>query len=117
MNSGMFFRRDRRVDRDDVRNANQPGHWRDVACKVVGQIGIQRGVDRIRRGDDEDCVSVWRRFDDEFGGDVAARAGAVLDHEILAESFGQRLRHDTRPSGSLLMSVIKVGVSSFSETV
>jgi hypothetical protein len=48
-------------------------------------------VDGVRGHHEQQRVAVRRRAHDRVGGDVAAGAGAVLDHELLAEALRQPL--------------------------
>ena len=56
---------------------------------------MDRGIHRECRGDDEQRITVRRRFRDEIGADDAVGAGAVVDHALLAETFGEFLTHET----------------------
>jgi hypothetical protein len=87
MNSGSL-RRERWIDLHDVRHAQQAGDRVGVADEIVAELVIEAGVDRVGGRDQKQRVAVRRRFHHALGRDVAARAGTVLDHELLAEPFG-----------------------------
>src|SRR5262249_5090732 len=53
-------------------------------------------VDGVGYGALEQRVSVLRRMGDEIGGNVAAGAGAIFDHELLAEEHTELLRQHSR---------------------
>jgi hypothetical protein len=42
---------------------------------------VERGVDRLRRADQEQRVAVRRRMGDRFGADIAAGARPIVDDE------------------------------------
>ena len=64
--------------------------------KSNGEMLVERGRDRVVGAGEQHGVAVGRRGDRGLRCDIAAGAGAVLDHELLAEMVGQRLRHDAR---------------------
>src|SRR5262249_56016442 len=84
------------VDRPRGRLAADTCNRRDVANEIERELVIERGVDRMRAGDQEERVAVRRRPDDRLGADRAAGSGAVVDHERLAEPFLQPLRQRPR---------------------
>jgi hypothetical protein len=45
---------------------------------------------------DDQGIAVGRRAHHEFGAEVAAGAGLVVDHELLLEALGELLRHGAR---------------------
>ena len=57
---------------------------------------VERGADRVVGADEQQRIAVRRRIDRRGGGDIAAGAGAVLHHELLAEMLRQPLAHDAR---------------------
>jgi hypothetical protein len=84
-------RRDARGGRNDEQHRLR-AERRDldqVLARVVGQVGIQRRVDRVARGVDEQQVAVGRRPRHGDRGDRAAGARAVLDHHRLAPELGE----------------------------
>jgi hypothetical protein len=83
------------VDDDDVRAARDPDHGREVVERMKLD-RIEAGVDRITPRDDGERVAVGRRLDAEFVADRAARAGAVLDEDLLPERFRELPAHQPR---------------------
>ena len=69
---------------------------REVARKVEIQVLIKRGVDGIGRDGLQQRIAVRRRVGDDFGADIAGRARAVVDDELLAEPLRQRLADEAR---------------------
>src|SRR6516164_7865629 len=70
-------------------------HRRDVPGEVEIELVVERGVDRVRRSDQEERMAVRRRTYDRLGCDIAAGAGTVLDDERLAEPLRQPLTYET----------------------
>ena len=93
---GHRFGRHRRIDFHHVRHPHDAGNRRGIADEIEGQLGIKRGVDRIRRIDQQQRVTVRRRMNCRFGADIVARARLILDEDLLAQTFRQPLRHDAR---------------------
>ena len=69
---------------------------RGVADEIERQLLVERGRDRVVGRDEQQRVAVRRRTDRGGGGDIAAGAGAVFHHELLAEMVRQPLAHDAR---------------------
>jgi hypothetical protein len=69
------LRRKRRVHLHDKGKADDTRDRRDVADKVEIELVVERGVDRIRRRDEQQRIAVRRRTYDGFGGDIGGRAG------------------------------------------
>ena len=90
------FCRNVRAHRHDVRRARDASDGHDIANEVEVQLGIKRGVDRIRRIDQQNGVAVGRGVHDRFGADVVSGSGLVLDDELLAEPLRQPLRDHAR---------------------
>ena len=85
--------RQRRVDDEHVRRDRDQRDRREVLDRVVRHLRVEAGVDRVRRQrSHQDRVAVGRRFRNEIGADVAARAGAVVHHNALAPRVAQLLR-------------------------
>jgi hypothetical protein len=84
-------------DHDQVREDDRDRHRRKVAHRVVGQVGDQVRRDR-ERADVREVheVAVGRALRRHVGGDVAARAGLVVDHHLLAEARAERALHHAR---------------------
>ena len=71
-------------------------HDRDeVGEKIEIEVGVAR-VDGVAHGAEQQRVAVLGGAGDEARCDVAAGAGAVLDHELLAEQAAERLGNDAR---------------------
>ena len=101
---GDRARRHRGMHQQRVRHARQPRDRREVAREVEVEPLVERAVDGVGGGADQDGVAVGRRVDDAFGRDVAAGARLVLDHELRAEPLGEPLadqarQHVGRPAG------------------
>ena len=86
---------DRRVDQHHHRHADDAGDRRDVAHEIEVQFFVERGVDRVRDRWQQ-RVAIGRGVHDRLGADIAAGAGAVLDHEGLPETVGQPLADQAR---------------------
>jgi hypothetical protein len=70
-------------------------HAGEIPGRIDGELTIQRGRHRERSlAAHHQRVSVGSGLRDRLGGDHAARAGAVLHHHGLAQTFGQFLRQD-----------------------
>src|SRR5215831_16249274 len=73
---------------------------RDIAYEIEVEIPVERDVHRVGRDWHQDRVAIGFGLRDVFGGDVAAGARLVLDHELLTEAFRQMLpgksRNDVR---------------------
>jgi hypothetical protein len=68
----------------------------NVAHEIVAELVIERCVDRVRRAHHEQRVAVGSGIHHRLGGDIGARPGPVLDHELLAQPLRQPLPHDPR---------------------
>jgi hypothetical protein len=64
--------------------------------KSVGQMLVERGRNRIVGRDEQKRIAVGLRIDRGCRRDIAAGAGAILHHELLAEMLRQPLAHDAR---------------------
>jgi hypothetical protein len=93
---GERLRRYRRIDQHHHRHADDAGDRRDVADEIEVQFFVERGVDRVRDRCQQQRVSVGSGVHDRLGADIAAGAGAVLDHEGLPEMVGQPLADQAR---------------------
>ena len=69
----------------EVRHRPQHGDAGEILGGIERQLGVERRRDRVR-GDrvEADRVAVGGRLGDDVGADIAARARAVLDDELLA---------------------------------
>ena len=90
------------LDRHGVRHHQHIGQLHDardrhgIADEIVRQLLVERGADSVVGRHKQQRVAVRRRGDGGGRGDVAAGAGAVFDHELLAETVRQPLAHDPR---------------------
>src|SRR5215216_722596 len=75
----------------DKGTAHEARDGRDVADEIEIQFVVERRIDRVRRTDQEQRVTVRRRVHDRLGGEVAAGAQPVLNDEWLAEPFREPL--------------------------
>jgi hypothetical protein len=94
-----ILRGDRRMHHEDVRDRGQVGDRNEIGQRLVGELRVRGGIDRVRRdGRDAQRVSVRRRLRDEVGADAAAGPGAIVDDdrlpELLRELVGDEPRDD-----------------------
>ena len=83
-------RRHRGVDRNQQRPARHQAHRRERLARVITQLAIQAGRHRQGAGAAiKQRVAVSRGLRHGFGTHRATRAGAVLDHELLAQGFAE----------------------------
>ena len=71
-------------------------HGRNVAEKFKIKLVKKRCINRIGPSDQEQCVTVRRCTRDRFGGEIAARAGTILNDKLLSKTFRQPLTKNTR---------------------
>jgi hypothetical protein len=62
------------------------------ATESYGSFLVQRGADEMRIAYREQRIAVGRRFGDLIGADGRARAGPVVDDDLVTERVGQFLR-------------------------
>jgi hypothetical protein len=73
------------------------GDRRQVAIRIESHLLLHVRRDRERPGcPEQQGMTVGRCPCDELGGDVAACAAAVVDHDLLAEAFRKLLRDHAR---------------------
>ncbi len=90
-------RQDVGVDDDHAGRLDDFRHADKVLDRVVGQLGIDRGVDAVRRQRGNAERQAVGRGARHFGGaDRAARAGAVFQHHRLLEDARERLLQAAR---------------------
>src|SRR2546423_1519895 len=68
---------------------------REIADRIVGQLLVIHGGDRMSRSREYERVADGRRFGEEIGREYARGAGAVVNTERLAEFFREPLREHT----------------------
>ncbi len=90
------LRRHRGVDGEHGGGCDGERDRFEVLDRVVGDAGEQRRIDDMGAKREQDGVAVGRRLRHLTGADIAARAGDVLDVELLAERLGEFLRHEAR---------------------
>ncbi len=94
---GDRLNRQRRSDHQHERHVRDQRDRHEVLDRIVGQLLVERGVDgqqAARRH--QQRVAVGRALGDRIGGDHGPAAGAVLDHERLAETVGEMLAEPAR---------------------
>src|SRR5262249_8501221 len=80
----------------DKRSAANARDRNYVPEKIIIDLVVDRGVDRVRRSDPEERMAVCRRSDHDFGRDRTGRSRPVLDEERLTEALRQPLTQRTR---------------------
>ncbi len=86
-----------RVDQHDQRAGADQADRREVLARIVADVLVERRVDRQRAGPaDDQGVAVGRGLGDRPRRGRAAGAGAVLDHDLLAERLAHLLGRDAR---------------------
>jgi hypothetical protein len=89
------FRRQRRMHDEDQRRHGHQRHRGEVLDRIIGEVARQVGGDRARpRIALQNRVSVRRCARDDFGGERAARAAAIIHDHLVAEALRQLLRDD-----------------------
>ena len=82
--------RQRRVNDEQARRRRDQCDRRKILHRVVRQLAHQVWIDReIARLSDHQRVAVGRRFRRGVGAEHARRARAIVDHDLLAERFGE----------------------------
>src|SRR3954452_19753745 len=95
MSSGTGGDGQRVVDDQQVGKLADHRHRREVAQVIERQLGIERGIDRVRRHrDPAERVAVRRRARHFGNADVAARTRLVVEIERLAEVARQHVAED-----------------------
>ena len=90
------------IEHEHVRLAADHRDRCEILDRIIGQVAAEADRDCVRaRGGDPDRRAVGRGLGDRIGADIAARAGAVLDHDLLAETAGELL-----PMMRAMMSVL-----------
>jgi hypothetical protein len=76
--------RNRLMHHHDVGHDNDAGDRRDVANEIETKLFVQRSIDCVGRGDQEERVAIGGRTHDRLGGDITAGTRPVLDDEWLS---------------------------------
>src|SRR6218665_456646 len=84
------------VRHDHERAAGELRHGRKVFIQLVAEVFEERGADRMRSGCQHQRVAIGRAARRPLGPRVAARAGPVVDDELLAGLLRQLLRQHAR---------------------
>ena len=84
---GNCLRRERWVYRHNEGDRDDAGDRCDVAEEVEIEFFVKRRIDRGRRADQEQGVSVRRRIHDHLRTNIAAGSRPVLDDKLLAETL------------------------------
>src|SRR5262249_26198957 len=69
--------------------------WCDIADEIEFELLVERRVDRVRRAEKEERVTICGRTHDRFGSDIAAGARPVVDGKWSAKPFRQPLTYQT----------------------
>ena len=93
---GNGLDRQRGMHQHDVGEANDARDRLHLLHEIERQLVVERGVDRIRRRDQQQRVAVRRGAQHLLGGDIGAAARPVLDHEGLPEFLRKPLPHQAR---------------------
>jgi hypothetical protein len=89
--------RQRRTGFHDQRRFRQQHDWREIANRVVRQLGIDGGVRPLRtHGPDQQGVAVGRGLGDRGRAEHAAGSAAVLDDDRPTECLAEPGRDDAR---------------------
>jgi hypothetical protein len=90
-------RRHGRIDQEHRGHRRQRGNRSEIAQRVIGEIGVERRIDRQGAGiSHHQHVAVRGRRRHHLGGNHAAGAGHILDHERFAERIAEPLRQQAR---------------------
>lgn len=92
----------RRMRHQEGRRRGQIGHRLEALYRVVSQIVVQRGIDRVAGVAHKQRAAIGIGMRDRLRGDVAASAGLVIDHEgaaahVLAQFRRQQACDRRRP--------------------
>ena len=87
--------RNRRMHLQHVWHAKGAVDGRKIADEIEIKVLIKRRVDGVGGGTPQERIAVWRLASDDLGGNIAARAGPVVEYKRLAERFGQPLTQQT----------------------
>ena len=85
------FRGQRRVHVDEQRLHRDLRDRRKILDRIVRQLRIKSGIHDVAAVGHQQRMAVGRRARDDFGADEPARAGAVLDDELLSHAARELL--------------------------
>ena len=86
------LRRKGRIDDEDAGLAADQRDRREVLDRVERELRVERRADRVGLRREQQRVAVGRRLRDHFAADRRARAGLVLDDDLLAPALAEFLR-------------------------
>ena len=82
------LRGERRMHHQRIRRVADHADRRKILARIVAGVLVERGADRQRAGvTQQQRVAIGIALGDRLGTDRAAGAGAVIDHDLLAEQF------------------------------
>ena len=81
----------RRIDHNDEGTADNAGDGCNVPDEIEIEVPVERCVDGVRRGDEEERIAVGRRSHDHLGTDIAPCTWPVLSDEWPAQAVRQPL--------------------------
>jgi hypothetical protein len=84
------------MDGEQKRDGGELCHRDEIVREVVIELPVERSADRVRDVGLQQRVAVGRGSGHDFGSDVAARARAVVDDDLLGELLAGRLPDDAR---------------------
>ena len=78
------------MEHHDVRRTADAGDRSDIT-KIVVELVVERGANRICHAAQEECIAVRRRTQGRLAANIAGGARPVLDDQLLAEPLRQPL--------------------------
>src|SRR5262249_41363683 len=93
---GNVVGRHRRMHHHYIGQPNQSSHRSAVANEIERKLLVERRVDGVVRTDEGDRVAIGYRAEHRLHADIAARAGPVLDDELLPQMIRQILADNAR---------------------
>src|SRR5262245_47870023 len=75
----------------DIWHPDQARDRRDVTYEIEVESLVERGINGVRGKGQKEGIAIRSRSHDRLGGDVGARAQAVLDDELLSKSLREPL--------------------------
>src|SRR6476661_4262825 len=73
--------RNRWINHHEAGLATNAGDRRDVADKIETELVVERRIDHMRAGNQEERITIRRRTYDRLGADSAASSRTVVDNE------------------------------------
>jgi hypothetical protein len=78
----------------NIRAGRDERYKAEIPQGVERQLGIEIRHDGMRAGRDQQCITVGRRLGHQVCRNIAARAGAVIDDDLLIPQLTQFLADD-----------------------